>query len=116
MSDEGRVAVVGAEKDIFPTTNGTWFSRLALFSKRVGGAIQAFCAIVRRRSDVRTREELDAFINSALETLPPRRVPTEDARALLIAEGIITADGELAAEYRPAGRLAAGGRLPDHPR
>jgi hypothetical protein len=36
------------------------------------------------------------------------RRETEDARAVLIAEGTITPDGELAAEYRPA---ASGGKL-----
>jgi hypothetical protein len=49
-----------------------------------------------------TRQELDAFIHSALETLPERTTSTDEARAVLIAEGIITADGELAAEYREA--------------
>jgi hypothetical protein len=49
------------------------------------------------------QQELDAFIRSALEILPQRTASTEDARTVLIAEGIITADGELAAEYRPAG-------------
>jgi hypothetical protein len=49
------------------------------------------------------RQELDAFIRFALETLPRRTASTEEARAVLIAEGIITADGDLAAEYRPAG-------------
>jgi hypothetical protein len=50
-----------------------------------------------------SEQELDAFISFALETLPPRTDSTEEARALLIAEGIITADGELAPEYRAAG-------------
>jgi hypothetical protein len=49
------------------------------------------------------RQELDAFICFALKTLPERTASTEETRAVLIAEGIITADGELAAEYRPAG-------------
>jgi hypothetical protein len=49
------------------------------------------------------RRELEAFIRFALQTLPQRTASTEEARAVLIAEGIITADGELAAEYRPAG-------------
>jgi hypothetical protein len=49
-----------------------------------------------------TRQELDAFIRFALKTLPPRTASTEEARAVLIAEGIITADGELAAEFRQA--------------
>jgi hypothetical protein len=119
MNDDGKVAAVGGEKDIFLTINGKWFSRLAIFRKPVGGAIQAFRAIVlwRRRgrviakgytqrdvgSGVMARHELDAFIRSALETLPQRTASTEDDRAILIAEGIIMADGELAAEYRPAG-------------
>jgi hypothetical protein len=49
------------------------------------------------------RLELDAFISFALETLPQRTASTEEDRALLIAEGILTADGELAAGYQPAG-------------
>jgi hypothetical protein len=49
------------------------------------------------------RQELDAFIRFALKTLPQRTASTEEARAVLIAAGIITADGELAAEHRPAG-------------
>ena len=49
-----------------------------------------------------TRQELDAFIPFALKTLPPRTTSTQEARAVLIAEGIITADGELAAEFRQA--------------
>ena len=94
---------VGGEKNIFLTINGTWFSRLAIFSKPAGGAIQAFRAVVRWRSDVMARRELDGFIRSALEMLPQRTASPEDARAVLIAERIITADGELAAEYRLAG-------------
>jgi hypothetical protein len=43
---------------------------------------------------------LEAFIRFAFETLPERIDSMEEARAVLIAEGIITADGELAAEYR----------------
>jgi hypothetical protein len=54
-------------------------------------------------SGLMRRQELDAFIRFALETLPQRTASTEEARAVLIAEGIITADGELAAEYRSAG-------------
>jgi hypothetical protein len=54
------------------------------------------------------RQELDAFIRFALRTLPQRTASTEETRAVLIAEGIMTADGELAAEYRPAGD---GGKL-----
>jgi hypothetical protein len=50
-----------------------------------------------------TRRELDAFIRSVLETLPERTTSPDEARAILIAEGIITADGEWAAEYQPAG-------------
>jgi hypothetical protein len=53
VSEDGKVAAVGAEKDNSPTINGTWFSRLAIFSKRVRGAIQAFCAIVRGRRSPR---------------------------------------------------------------
>jgi hypothetical protein len=49
------------------------------------------------------KRELDGFIRSALEILPQRTASPEDARAVLIAEGIITVDGELAAEYRPPG-------------
>jgi hypothetical protein len=49
-----------------------------------------------------TRRELEAFIRFALQTLPERTASTEEARAVLIAEGIITADGDLAPEYRPA--------------
>jgi hypothetical protein len=70
--------------------------------------IQAFCAVVRwrRRGQViaegYTQQDLDAFIRFACETLPERTDSTEEARALLIADGILTADGELAAEYRPA--------------
>jgi hypothetical protein len=124
MNDDGKVAAVGGEKDIFLTNNGKWFSRSAIFSKPVGGAIQAFRAIVRwlrrRRvitkgyiqrdvgSGVMARQEFDSFIRSALQRLPQRAPSSEDARAVLIAEGIITADGELAAEYRPAGD---GGKL-----
>jgi hypothetical protein len=118
-------AAVGAEKDIFLTINGTWFSRLAIFSKPVGRAIQAFRAIVRRRRRVRviakgftrrelevesgvvTEQELEAFIRFASETLPERTDSGEDARAVLIAEKIITADGELAAQYRSAGHSAS---------
>jgi hypothetical protein len=48
------------------------------------------------------RQKLDAFIRFALRTLPQRIASEEEARAVLIAEGIITANGELAAEYRPA--------------
>ena len=48
-------------------------------------------------------QELDAFICFALEELPERTTSTEEARAVLTAEGIITVDGELAAEYRAAG-------------
>ena len=103
MNDDGKVAAVAAENDTFPTINDAWFSRLVTFGKSVGGAIQAFRAIVRRRSDVIARRELDDFIRSALEILPQRTASAEEARAVLIAEGIITADGELAAEYRPAG-------------
>jgi hypothetical protein len=84
---------------------------LATFSKLVAGVIQAFRAVLRSRrrgwviakDDVVSEQELDAFISFALETLPPRTDSTEEARALLIAEGIITADGELAPEYRAAG-------------
>jgi hypothetical protein len=54
-------------------------------------------------SSAMTRQELKAFIRFALEALPRRTASTEEARAILIAEGIITADGELAAQYRPAG-------------
>jgi hypothetical protein len=116
MNDDGNA--VGSEKDILLTIKGKWFSRLAILSKPVGGAIQAVCAIVRWRrrgrviakgytrrdvgSGVMAKQELDAFIVSALEILPQRTPSTEDARAVLIAQGIITADGELAAEYRPA--------------
>jgi hypothetical protein len=50
-----------------------------------------------------TTRELDAFIDSALKMLPQRVGSAEADRAILIAEGIITADGELAAEYQPAG-------------
>jgi hypothetical protein len=84
-------------------------SGLAIFSKLIVRVIQAFCAVVRRRRRGRviakgyTQQELDAFISFALEILPPRTDSTEEARALLIAEGILTADGELAAEYRAAG-------------
>jgi hypothetical protein len=46
MNDDGKVAAVAA-KDIFLTINGTWFSRLAIFSKPVGRAIQPFRAIAR---------------------------------------------------------------------
>jgi hypothetical protein len=73
------------------------------------GVIQAFCVVVRWRRRWRviakgyTQQELDAFISFALETLPPRTDSTEQARARLIAEGILMADGELAAEYRAAG-------------
>jgi hypothetical protein len=49
MNDDGKVAAVASEKDIFLTINGKWFSRSAIFSKPVGGAIQAFRAIVRWR-------------------------------------------------------------------
>jgi hypothetical protein len=49
-----------------------------------------------------TRQELDAFIRFALETLPQRTASTKETRAVLIAEGIITADGELASECRQA--------------
>jgi hypothetical protein len=85
---------------------------LAIYSKFVAGAIRAFCAVVRfakgyTRRDVKSgvlsEQELDAFIRSALETLPERTDSIEEARVVLIAAGIITADGELAAEYRPAG-------------
>jgi hypothetical protein len=115
MNDDGKVAAVGGGKDIFLTINGKWFSHLTIFSKPVGGAIQAFHAIVRWRSDVMARQELDAFIRSALEILPQRTASTEDARAVLIAEGIITAEGELAAQYRPAGdRGKLQGKLPPH--
>jgi len=48
------------------------------------------------------RQKLDAFIRFALRTLPQRIASEEEARAVLIAEGIITADGELAAEFRQA--------------
>jgi hypothetical protein len=106
MSNDGKVAAVGGAKDIFLAFNGTWFSRLAIFSKPVGQAIQAFRTIVRWRSDVMTRRELDAFIDSALKILPQHVGSAEEDRAVLIAEGIITADGELAAEYRPAGAPA----------
>jgi hypothetical protein len=94
---------------------------LAIFSNPIGRVFQAFCAIVRRQrrrrviakgytrreveSGVVTERELDAFIRFACETLPERTESGEDARALLIAEGIITADGELAAEYRHSGKL-----------
>jgi uncharacterized protein (UPF0548 family) len=87
---------------------------LAIFSKPVGAAIRAFCAIARRRRRVRviakgfirreresrivTEQELEAFIRFAYETLPDRPDSGEDARAILIAEGIITVDGELASE------------------
>jgi hypothetical protein len=50
-----------------------------------------------------------AFVRFAIETLPQRTASPEEARAVLIAGGIITADGELAAEYRPAGDS---GKLP----
>jgi hypothetical protein len=119
MSDDGKVAAVGGEEDIFLTINGRSFSRLTIFGKPVAGAIRAFCAIARWRrrgrviakgytrrevgSGVMTRPELDAFIRFALETLPQRTASTEEARVVLIAEGILTADGELAAEYQPAG-------------
>jgi hypothetical protein len=89
--------------------NFSWFSRLAIFSKLAAGVIKAFRAVVRWRRRGRviangnTQQELDAFICFALKTLPERVDSMEDARALLIAEGIITADGELAAEYLPAG-------------
>jgi hypothetical protein len=53
-------------------------------------------------SGVMTTQELDAFIRFALKTLPQCTASTEEARAVLIAEGIITADGELAAEFRQA--------------
>jgi hypothetical protein len=106
MSDDGKVAAVGGAKDIFLAINGTWFSRLAIFSKPVGRAIQAFRTIVRWRSDVMTRRELDAFIDSALKILPQHVGSAEEDRAVLIAEGIITADRELAAEYRQAGTPA----------
>jgi hypothetical protein len=82
---------------------------LAIFNKLVVRMIQAFRAVVRwrRRGQViaegYTQQDLDAFIRFALETLPERTTSTDEARAVLIAEGIITADGELAAEYRPAG-------------
>jgi hypothetical protein len=49
-----------------------------------------------------TEQDLEAFIRFACETLPQRTDSMEEARAFLIAEGIITADGELAAEYRRA--------------
>jgi hypothetical protein len=49
VSDDGNVAAVGGEKDIFLTGIGSWFSRLAIFSKPVARAIQAFCAILRWR-------------------------------------------------------------------
>jgi hypothetical protein len=102
MSDDGKVTAVGARK---------------IFSKPVGGAMQAFCTIVRwlrgiiakaytQREVVGgaiTRQELDAFIDSALEILPQRIDYAEEDRAVLIAEGIITTDGELAPEYRSAG-------------
>jgi hypothetical protein len=104
MSDDGKVAAVGGEKDIFLTINGRWFSRLTIFSKPVTGVIQAFYAIMRRGRVIAkgyTRWEVDAFIRFALETLPQRTASTEEARAVLIAEGILTADGELAAEYQP---------------
>ena len=52
-------------------------------------------------SGVAIEQNLEAFIRFACETLPERADSAEEARALLIAEGIITADGELAAEYRP---------------
>jgi hypothetical protein len=80
---------------------------LAIFSKLVVGMIQAFSAVLPWRRKRRviaegyTQQELDAFIRFALETLPERTDLTEEARAVLIAEGIITADGEWAAEYRP---------------
>jgi hypothetical protein len=82
---------------------------LTIFSKPVGAAIRPFFAIVRRRRRGRviaegyTQQDLDAFIRFALETLPERTTSTDEARAILIAEGIITADGELVAKYRPAG-------------
>jgi hypothetical protein len=117
MNDDGNA--VGSEKDILLTIHGKLFSRLAILSKPVGGAIQAVRAIGRWRrrgrviakgytrrdvgSGVMAKQELDAFIRSALEILPQRTASTEDARAVLIAEGIITVDGELASEYRPAG-------------
>jgi hypothetical protein len=115
MSDDGKVAAVRDEQDIILTVNGTWFSGLATFVKSVDGAIQAFCAIVRWRriakgytrrkvgSGTTTRQGLDAFIRSSLETFAQRTASAQEARAVLIAEGIITADGELAAEYRPGG-------------
>jgi hypothetical protein len=89
----------------------SFFSRLAIFSKLVAGVTHAFWAVARWRrrgrviakGGVVSEHELDAFISFALETLPPRIDSTEEARALLIAEGILTADGELAPEYRPAG-------------
>jgi hypothetical protein len=95
----------------FLTIDCSWFSRLAIFSKLVAGVIQAFWAVARWRRKGRviakggvvSEHELDAFISFALETLPPRTDSTEEARALLIAEGILTADGELVPEYRPAG-------------
>jgi hypothetical protein len=102
MSDDGKVTAVGARK---------------IFSKPVGGAIQAFCTIVQwlggvfakayARREVRggviAGQELDAFIDSALEILPQRIDCAEEDRAVLIAEGIITTDGELATEYRSTG-------------
>jgi hypothetical protein len=117
--EDGKVAAVGGEKDVFLTINGNRFSRLAIFSKPVAGVNQAFYALMRWRrrgrviakgyarrevgSGVMRRQELDAFIRFALETLPQRTASTEEARAVLIAEGIITVGGDLAAEYRPAG-------------
>jgi hypothetical protein len=108
LSDDGKAAEVSSEKDIFLTIAGRWFSHLAIFGKPMARAIQAFCAIVqwRRRGPgycQSPRRELDAFIRFAIETLPQSNASPEEARAVLIAEGIITADGELAAEYRPAG-------------
>jgi hypothetical protein len=98
MNDDGNA--VGSEKDILLTIKGKWFSRLAILSKPVGGAIQAVCAIVRWRrrgrviakgytrrdvgSGVMAKQELDAFIVSALEILPQRTPSTEDARAVLM--------------------------------
>ena len=101
MNDDGKAGVVGGGNDIFLTINGKWFSRLAIFSKPVGAAIRAFCAIVRRRRRVRviakrfarrevesglvTEQELEAFIRFACETLPKRPDSGEDARDVLIA-------------------------------
>jgi hypothetical protein len=97
------------------TVNCSRFSRLAIFSKPITGLIQASCAVVRwrrrarvigkgyTRSGVVSEQELDAFICFTLETSPPRTDSTEEAHALLIAKGIITAYGELAPEYRATG-------------